>query len=571
MTQVIKDIVTWLKQWFYDKTEINNSEPEYIVGTHGTTTTATWTGTCSKLTEIKDGTIIFFYLTSAGANNVTLNLTLANGTTTGAKNVYFKGTTRLSTHYPINSIVALAYTTKKDSGAWYVISANDNNSYNAYEYGTVQFIAGEALTTRTLCGAKSDGKYYMAKSGVVFSTAYPLIFTNGAISSGANSNNEYMPRYDESITNTKSISLTSGKPVYLEGTSYSNGLFTISSNIVTQTLTSGRYYWLIGFAYGTSNLRTNVYETIFYYNGTNLIPVEDSKYASSSHNHSGTYVDGVTDKNTTDGSALAEIKANTTVKGTIYHPKVNSSALTGVPTANTTIGSASTFTVSQPSVNTDGHVTALTTRTYTLPTGSTSQKGILQIGTGSGNASAGNHAHGSLANGGTLNSDISSVNKVAVTDSSNNLKTISKVPFANLNITKANIAGLGIPSSGGITTATADNTASFNMSTNENGVVGGEITLTKITNLNLVIGTFHITSSSSTIGTSFVSALTSNSSVPSAYRPSDSIFVSVPARFNAASNVLTCKVHPEGGITVRANVASTTVNAYFQMIWFTSS
>lgn len=56
------------------------------------------------------------------------------------------------------------------------------------------------------------------------------------------------------------------------------------------------------------------------------------------------------------------------------------------------------------------------------------------------------HSHGALGNGGTLNSDITSVNKVAVTDTSNNLKTISKVPFANLNITKANITGLGIPS-----------------------------------------------------------------------------------------------------------------------------
>ena len=56
------------------------------------------------------------------------------------------------------------------------------------------------------------------------------------------------------------------------------------------------------------------------------------------------------------------------------------------------------------------------------------------------------HSHGSISNTGTLNSDITTVNKVAVTDTSNNLKTISKVPFNNLNITKSNITGLGIPS-----------------------------------------------------------------------------------------------------------------------------
>lgn len=270
----VTGIINWLKNWFYDKTEINNSEPEYVVGTHGTSTTATWTGTCSKLTEIKDGTTIFFYLTSAGTTNVTLNLTLANGTQTGAKNVYFKGTTRLSTQYPINSIVTLVYTTKRDSGAWYVSSANDNNGYNAYEYGTVQFTAGEQLASRVICGAKADGKYYKLVSGLELSTAYPLIGTNGAISKDTVSNNMYNPRYDETIANTKSgLTLTNGKPVYVEGTNYVNGIFTVSSNILTQTLTNGRYYWLLGFAYGNTNVRTNVYEEIFYYDGVNLRPI----------------------------------------------------------------------------------------------------------------------------------------------------------------------------------------------------------------------------------------------------------------------------------------------------------
>ena len=75
------------------------------------------------------------------------------------------------------------------------------------------------------------------------------------------------------------------------------------------------------------------------------------------------------------------------------------------------------------------------------------------------------HTHGSIANGGTLNSDITSVNKVAVTDSSNNLKTISKVPFANLNITKANITGLGIPGSDTNTTYSAGTGLSLSSTT----------------------------------------------------------------------------------------------------------
>ena len=55
------------------------------------------------------------------------------------------------------------------------------------------------------------------------------------------------------------------------------------------------------------------------------------------------------------------------------------------------------------------------------------------------------HNHGSLSDTGVLNTDADNVNKVAVTDANNNLKTITKVPFSNLNISKENITSLGIP------------------------------------------------------------------------------------------------------------------------------
>nr|DAY53181.1 MAG TPA: tail repeat-like protein [Caudoviricetes sp.] len=52
---------------------------------------------------------------------------------------------------------------------------------------------------------------------------------------------------------------------------------------------------------------------------------------------------------------------------------------------------------------------------------------------------ASNHSHGSLVNDGALNSDITSVNKVAVTDATNKLKTISKLPLNN--VTHQDISG----------------------------------------------------------------------------------------------------------------------------------
>lgn len=52
---------------------------------------------------------------------------------------------------------------------------------------------------------------------------------------------------------------------------------------------------------------------------------------------------------------------------------------------------------------------------------------------------ASNHSHGSLVNDGALNSDITSVNKVAVTDATNKLKTISKLPVDK--VTHQDISG----------------------------------------------------------------------------------------------------------------------------------
>lgn len=49
------------------------------------------------------------------------------------------------------------------------------------------------------------------------------------------------------------------------------------------------------------------------------------------------------------------------------------------------------------------------------------------------------HLHGSIANDGKLNSDISSVNKIVVTDSSNNVKTISQLP--SNKVTHQDISG----------------------------------------------------------------------------------------------------------------------------------
>ena len=71
---------------------------EFIYGTQ-TASTNVWTGVSTD-SELVDGKQILYFLPFAGtSSNATLNLTLADGTTTGAKNVYYQSTTRMTTHY----------------------------------------------------------------------------------------------------------------------------------------------------------------------------------------------------------------------------------------------------------------------------------------------------------------------------------------------------------------------------------------------------------------------------------------------------------------------------------------
>ena len=492
-------------------TKLENNH-EYIAGTQ-TASTGAWTGTSKYIDDLRAGTRIYYKLPYAGSGNATLTLTLSDGTTV-AKDVYYNNTTRMTTHFPANTVIPLVY-----DGTKWVSTMIQNTNYYDRLYSIGQVVNGESsqLANGTIICGKSDKKYYKLASGLVFDVRYPIFHLGGNLNSEANTNNVYLfYGYTNIQVTIPSKTVTNLTEVFIEGTTFTNNQFTVSSNIVVSdgSFTSGRFYIPIGMAYSNTNIRFNGnINQIFYYNGTNLIPIEDYKYSTTSHNHSGTYVDGAGTKNSTNGSAIAEIKANTTVKGTIYHPKVNTNALTGVPTANTTIGSASTFTVSQPSVNTDGHVTALTTRTYTLPTGSTSQKGILQIGIGSGNAAAGNHTHDYIPN------------------------TVSSYKFEKTDI----------------------NQSDFNSSS--------YILFKKIG--KLVVAYCRILSTNN-LTTSYINFNASSQTVPSEYRPPEERISMNHCHYNTSTpSILTTRFHTDGTITMRVNTSSREINSYFTVVYVT--
>ena len=120
---------------YYNKSETNNYDVDFILGTQ-TASTSAWTGTTDVISSLREGTTIFYKLPYASTStNVTLNLTLKGGGTTGAKNVFYKNTSRVTTHFGVGQVVGLTY----DGTAWYVISPSDNNSNNDNNYGGIQF------------------------------------------------------------------------------------------------------------------------------------------------------------------------------------------------------------------------------------------------------------------------------------------------------------------------------------------------------------------------------------------------------------------------------------------------
>ena len=110
-----------------DHTLMPQAVPSVIFGTQ-TGTTAAWTGVAPFSTLI-DGTVILYWLPQTSASNATLNLTLANGLTTGAKNIYIDGTTRCGTQIASGNLILMMYRNKPIIGSatnlqgWWIVKS----------------------------------------------------------------------------------------------------------------------------------------------------------------------------------------------------------------------------------------------------------------------------------------------------------------------------------------------------------------------------------------------------------------------------------------------------------------
>ena len=249
---------------------------EYIIGTQ-TAVTGSWTGISNTISELKDGTQIRYWLPCAGSGNATLNLTLTNGTTTGAIPIYRQGgsvsngnvvANRVTTHFPTGSVVSMTYGVDRSisvvsSGTtytglftgWFADGAYDSgNTINRVRLQNV-ITAETAITAgHIICGTANG--YKNIGANISFDLSYPLLYASSAISASKTGDNNFLSINGVSATNNGTVqSGAAKKTLYLKGQVTGNTFKISASPFMTTaqpTTDDGYYYIPLGIMYSTT-------------------------------------------------------------------------------------------------------------------------------------------------------------------------------------------------------------------------------------------------------------------------------------------------------------------------------
>lgn len=462
-----------------------NEVGEYIVGTQ-TSATNKWTGKSNKLTKLQNGTVIYYKLPFASTNaDVTLNLTLADGSTTGEKNVWFWNGSRVRNQYGIYSVVGLVY----NGSEWWVINPSNNNN-NDYLRVATRIVNGESSqipANRIICGCQDSnnvGKYYILKSGVVLDTQYPILYNTGAMNSDSYTDNTYVSHTGVSLRNNVSnATVTTQKQVYIEGTKYFNGKFTVSSNVFKSedNLVTGNYYIYIGVSYSTYQIRFNsLHQQVYRMTKEGLIAVTNPTFTvipngtSEEHNNlnnytiagfygqpanaNTSYIDNLPNNtklaftllveqfdgyckqtltfiNLSDPQTFIRIENwNNNSWGNWKEIAWTTDAMT--PQSHNHYASDIILESGAPFLNDNNdYIYFLGDKLeYSVNEDVIRYNNSELVNADDLNSKANvSHGHGKLSSGGVINYDTSTVGKVVVTDTSGNLRTISKLPQGSMD------------------------------------------------------------------------------------------------------------------------------------------
>ena len=275
---------------------------EYIVGTQGSATNA-WTGTstdtgCSS-GALYTGKVIIYHLPVAGSSSAaTLNLTLPDGTTTGAKNIYRQASSTVTTTFAADCDILMVY----DGTQWkvnaYVDTTNSNSigyqlrtdkgvyvngaSTSIYRYQLlVQTENGLEAFTSTSNSTKTTktqlSPKYLPGGDIRYYSSTTEITTGSDITSSSLWMQYHLDlRYSFNITST---TFTAKKPVYMKMSVNADGTLSpvysalSGGHPLTQTLptTADNYVYLhLGTAYSAYQLQLEIIHPMYEYKNGKL-------------------------------------------------------------------------------------------------------------------------------------------------------------------------------------------------------------------------------------------------------------------------------------------------------------
>lgn len=206
----------------YDLQDKNKTGIYTVIGTQ-TAATGSWTGALHGVSALYDGLTISYFLPYAGSGNATLNLTLDNGSTTGAVNCYLSAS-RLTTHYTAGTTIIMTYWS---AGSIKVAgTATTDNRWIAHaDYNTnSDTIPSAYCPTPAATAAKvASMSYYTA-------TAKSYVHVNF--------------RYANSVAGAITLNINSqgAKPIYINGTASSASNYTLPAGPYLAYYDGTNYY-----------------------------------------------------------------------------------------------------------------------------------------------------------------------------------------------------------------------------------------------------------------------------------------------------------------------------------------
>lgn len=287
-----------MKRWVIPGTTI-----ETIIGTQ-TANTGSWTGISKTIDKLYDGLTIHYFLPRNGSGNATLNLTLKDGTTTGAINCYYHSS-RLTTHFSQGSVITFTYFsagsisvggTATTDARWIAnanYDSNDTGYYTRKIYPNIK-AGSNKIYPYTIIMKNNDGRWeslaitnagtgssHGANTHGFLIDNVLCMYANATYNENDNVGTYNVwsaysglidARYSFNLTSTAGF--TSYKPVYIIGTIGTGGLFYLdTTKWWAQDLPStddGKVYIYIGDAYDWYRLTFSEVNHAFFYRDSRI-------------------------------------------------------------------------------------------------------------------------------------------------------------------------------------------------------------------------------------------------------------------------------------------------------------